>query len=113
MNPYLSTSNKPKRKQILNVEQMPKKEHIKLMSKKISTLHGNYSGYYGYRTDDRLSLFQMEWFNQKSVLDIGCNAGSISLEIAEKFEPKLVDGVDIDPSLIQKARRIHSIKKEP
>jgi 7SK snRNA methylphosphate capping enzyme len=44
------------------------------------------------------------WFEGKRALDIGCNSGAVTIEIAERFRPKHIMGLDIDPSLIAKAR---------
>ena len=72
---------------------------------------GNYPTYYGYRhsstdkIDSRLLMLKREWFEGSRVLDIGCNAGLVSIEIAQHFNPISVEGVDIDPSLIRKARQ--------
>lgn len=43
--------------------------------------YGNYSRYYGYRlegSDPRLGYFDPQWFQNKDVLDIGCNVGEVS-----------------------------------
>eukprot|EP00842_Homolaphlyctis_polyrhiza_P001762 jgi/Hompol1/2587/HPOL_002960-RA len=45
-----------------------------------------------------------EWFRHKRVLDIGCNAGSVTVAIGMLFSPVWIEGVDIDPLLIRKAR---------
>lgn len=42
-------------------------------------------------------------FANKTVLDIGCNDGTVTLLIAMKFFPKLIRGIDIDYTLINKA----------
>lgn len=42
--------------------------------------YGNYSRYYGYRlegSDPRLGFFDPQWFQNKDVLDIGCNVGEV------------------------------------
>lgn len=72
--------------------------------------YGNYNRYYGYRNpkvlqDPRLKLFHREWFQDKTVLDIGCNTGNVTLEIARDFSPKHVLGIDIDSSLITTANK--------
>jgi 7SK snRNA methylphosphate capping enzyme len=48
-------------------------------------------------------------FKQKKVLEIGCGIGTVSLQIAALYEPKIVIGVDIDPTLISAA--IHNMHK--
>lgn len=56
------------------------------------------------RVDSRIFDFKREWFEGKRVLDIGCNAGLLSLDVARIFNPASLIGVDIDPVLISKAR---------
>ncbi|KAJ3010030.1 hypothetical protein HKX48_007611 [Thoreauomyces humboldtii] len=76
---------------------------------RIEIAHGNYPGYYGKRSlrdrfDARLALIDKAWIRGKTVLDVGCNAGLVTFGIAMHFEPKFVEGVDIDPELVKKAR---------
>ncbi|XP_075249911.1 7SK snRNA methylphosphate capping enzyme-like isoform X1 [Convolutriloba macropyga] len=71
---------------------------------------GNYNQYYGYRNpskcdDGRLAFMSPCWFKEKTVLDIGCNTGHLTLSLARKFLPKRVDAIDIDKDLIGIARR--------
>lgn len=73
-------------------------------------VYGNYNKYYGYRNpsfdhDYRLDCFKSEWFEGKSVLDIGCNVGHLTLSIARDFHPKKIIGIDIDQKLIAAARK--------
>lgn len=70
------------------------------------------SRYYGYRNqhsevDLRLLCFSnhRELFENKDILDIGCNIGHITLSIARDFEAKSVIGIDIDNKLIKIARK--------
>jgi 7SK snRNA methylphosphate capping enzyme len=44
-----------------------------------------------------------EYFANKTILDIGCNDGTVVLQIALRFLPKLIRGIDIDYTLINKA----------
>ena len=72
--------------------------------------YGNYDRYYGYRKptkngDKRLSLMKSEHFENKDVLDIGCNNGFITLAIVQKFDPASIVGLDIDGDLISIARK--------
>lgn len=71
--------------------------------------YGNYDRYYGYRNpsteDVRLRSFRREWLENKDILDIGCNAGHVTLCIARDFNPKQIVGIDIDPKLIAFARK--------
>ncbi|KAL2916565.1 hypothetical protein HK105_203998 [Polyrhizophydium stewartii] len=70
--------------------------------------YGNYANYYQRRgqerVDLRLAAMEREWLEGKRVLDIGCNAGAVSLAVGMLFAPALVEGVDIDPDLVRKAR---------
>ncbi|XP_018095264.2 7SK snRNA methylphosphate capping enzyme [Xenopus laevis] len=73
-------------------------------------LHGNYCRYYGYRNpchseDPRLRALKPEWFLGKSVLDIGCNVGHVTLYVAKNMGPSCVVGLDIDGTLINAARQ--------
>ncbi|CDZ98454.1 Predicted methyltransferase [Phaffia rhodozyma] len=82
--------------------------------------HGNYSNYYTKRQaslivgDRRVDLLPLEWIQSKKVLDIGCNAGFVSVEIAQRMSPESVLGVDIDPSLIKRCEThlayVHSLQ---
>ncbi|GFS25065.1 7SK snRNA methylphosphate capping enzyme [Elysia marginata] len=71
---------------------------------------GNYNRYYGYRNvggveDPRLPYFDLKWFKGKDVLDVGCNAGHLTLALADQFQPHKILGMDIDGKLIQAARQ--------
>ncbi|GFR10490.1 7SK snRNA methylphosphate capping enzyme [Trichonephila clavata] len=70
---------------------------------------GNYHQYYGYRnqgqTDPRITCMKQEWFSGKDVLDIGCNAGHLTLALAKCFSPKCIIGIDIDEELIKMAKK--------
>lgn len=72
--------------------------------------YGNYSKYYGYRymglnDDPRLKVMRREWFQGQTVLDIGCNAGHVTLFIAKHWTPRRIVGMDIDGGLIYTARQ--------
>jgi len=70
--------------------------------------HGNYHGYYlkrPFREDPRLALLQPSIFSGKRVLDIGCNEGWVTCEIAQSWAAWKVVGVDIDEALIRGAWR--------
>lgn len=80
--------------------------------------HGNYPAYYGYRLgDNRVDLIDQTLIvagldeglkgmvEGKRCLDIGCNSGSFTIDVAFQFSPSWILGVDIDPDLIHKARR--------
>ncbi|KAF8503929.1 Bicoid-interacting protein 3-domain-containing protein [Gautieria morchelliformis] len=71
-------------------------------------VHGNYRGYYTKRPfvkDPRLALLPSQFFSDAVVLDVGCNEGWVTCEIAQQWGAKKVIGVDIDPELIRAAWR--------
>ncbi|KAI9019890.1 S-adenosyl-L-methionine-dependent methyltransferase, partial [Hyaloraphidium curvatum] len=53
--------------------------------------------------DPRLDAWDAAWFAGRTVLDVGCNAGLVAVEVAARFAPRAVLGVDIDPGLVRKA----------
>ncbi|KAF4704857.1 hypothetical protein FOZ62_030720, partial [Perkinsus olseni] len=80
--------------------------------------HGNYDRYYNYRhetrafVDSRLSALmqylggdQLDFFHDKTVLDIGCNIGFVTFYVAYILGARRVVGVDIDHTLIDQALR--------
>lgn len=88
--------------------------------------HGNYPTYYQYRRaassasildiDPRLQALDLalqkatehgleHYLNNQVCLDVGCNTGAISRDLACHFKARRVVGVDIDPTLITKAIR--------
>ncbi|VDM96347.1 unnamed protein product [Thelazia callipaeda] len=73
--------------------------------------YGNYLRYYGNRIemnsgrDPRMDVLKQEWFEKKSVLDIGCNVGYLTLLIAKEYQPRNIIGIDIDAHLVGLARR--------
>nr|XP_039266667.1 7SK snRNA methylphosphate capping enzyme-like [Styela clava] len=95
-----------------NNEGMSSQSNNKKPSKRPQTAHfqyGNYNKYYGYRNPEKFKDIRMEnlkkdWFKDKDVLDIGCNAGHLTLLIARDYEPRKIVGIDIDDSLIRTAR---------
>ncbi|KAI0346784.1 Bin3-domain-containing protein [Trametopsis cervina] len=69
-------------------------------------IHGNYHGYYSKRPlseDARLELVPPALFKGARVLDIGCNEGWITCQIAQLKGSRKVIGVDIDDTLIRAA----------
>ncbi|VDL65003.1 unnamed protein product [Nippostrongylus brasiliensis] len=50
-------------------------------------------------------ILKKEWFEKKSVLDIGCNVGFLTLSIAKDYCPRRILGIDIDDHLIGVARK--------
>ncbi|XP_029625691.1 7SK snRNA methylphosphate capping enzyme [Salmo trutta] len=72
--------------------------------------YGNYNKYYGYRNpgcaeDPRFRCLRPEWFHGKTVLDLGCNTGHLTLCIAKKLRPARILGLDIDGGLVHAARQ--------
>ena len=87
-----------------------KGEPSKVKEKRNKFQYGNYNQYYGYRNpgnieDLRLQYFKNTWFDDKEVLDIGCNIGHITISVAKNFSPLKVVGIDIDKKLIQIANK--------
>lgn len=74
---------------------------------------GNYAGEYcGLQnlinlSDVRLTVFLRHayLFKDKDILDIGCNVGYMTIAVARRLNPKSIVGVDIDKSLIARARQ--------
>ncbi|KAI0751536.1 Bin3-domain-containing protein [Daedaleopsis nitida] len=69
-------------------------------------VYGNYHGYYNKRpatNDQRLALVPEDLFEGKRVLDVGCNEGFVTCEIAQVLGAKRVIGVDIDDTLVRAA----------
>ena len=68
--------------------------------------HGNYKAYYrkrSYDTLERVSCFKREWFTGKKCIDIGCNEGAVTLQLAESFGPDSIMGIDLDARMIDAA----------
>ncbi|AET05230.1 putative RNA methyltransferase bin3, bin3-type S-adenosyl-L-methionine binding protein [Medicago truncatula] len=88
--------------------------------------YGNYKSYYNYRIaegvdeDPRLKVFKKEWFQGKDCLDIGCNSGIITIQIALKFNCRSILGIDIDSDRVEDANwnlrktdRLKSARNKP
>lgn len=81
--------------------------------------YGNHSCYYGYqgfygdkwegrvgaKEDPRLRLLEADWFRDKTVLDIGCGTGHVTLAVARRFNPAHILGVELDKSLVHAAHQ--------
>ena len=50
-------------------------------------------------------VMQKPWFQNRKVLDIGCNEGLVTLGLAARFGTAQIIGVDIDEYLIKEACR--------
>lgn len=87
---------------------------------KHTPVHGNYHGYYTKRpsvNDPRLGLLPKDLFLGARVLDVGCNEGWVTCEIAQSWGAERVVGVDIDEVLIRAAwkrrRTVWSLQEPP
>ncbi|KAI0082433.1 Bin3-domain-containing protein [Panus rudis PR-1116 ss-1] len=72
----------------------------------LTPIYGNYHSYYNKRPfvrDPRLALLPRNYFLDARVLDVGCNEGAVTCEIAQIWGARRVIGVDIDDSLIRSA----------
>ncbi|KAJ0029864.1 hypothetical protein Pint_13238 [Pistacia integerrima] len=97
-------------------------QQVKKRKRKEVFPFGNYKNYYGYRIgegldeDPRLKVFKEEWFQGKNCLDIGCNSGIITIQIAKKFQCRSILGVDIDSNRVEDAywhlRKIVKMEKD-
>ncbi|CRK90629.1 CLUMA_CG004331, isoform A [Clunio marinus] len=96
-------------------------ENNKNKRKFVEFKYGNYSNYYFKRfksesieKDSRITLFEShpEFFRHKKILDIGCNSGYITIQIAKKLSPTEILGVDLDGNLIDQARRDLEIERK-
>ncbi|KAH8295361.1 hypothetical protein KR018_010396 [Drosophila ironensis] len=83
-------------------------------------VYGNYKHYYGKRIldkdfhDIRLDVLgtQPDLFRDKQLLDIGCNSGHLSMQIASMFKVKSLVGLDIDAGLVKDAQnRVAYLKR--
>ncbi|XP_015260770.1 PREDICTED: 7SK snRNA methylphosphate capping enzyme-like [Cyprinodon variegatus] len=86
---------------------------------KLRYQYGNHCRYYGYQAsysdghdgrvgaeeDPRLRLLEADWFREKTVLDVGCGAGHMTLAISRKFGPAHILGVELDGRLVHAARQ--------
>ncbi|KAF2126280.1 hypothetical protein P153DRAFT_298357 [Dothidotthia symphoricarpi CBS 119687] len=63
--------------------------------------------------DARLNLLRTlipAIFEGKKCLDIGCNAGSVSCQLAFDFHAASVTGIDIDPELVAQAEKLSALR---
>uniref|UniRef100_A0A3B5M7Y9 RNA methyltransferase n=1 Tax=Xiphophorus couchianus TaxID=32473 RepID=A0A3B5M7Y9_9TELE len=59
----------------------------------------------GTAPDPRLRLLEADWFRDRTVLDVGCGAGHMTLAIARSFNPAHILGVELDERLVHAARQ--------
>lgn len=59
----------------------------------------------GAEEDPRLRLLEADWFRDKTVLDVGCGAGHMTLSIARRFGPAHILGVELDRQLVHAAKQ--------
>ncbi|CAO3650289.1 unnamed protein product [Cunninghamella blakesleeana] len=135
-NPYLSedTSNKRCENQTLNKfnyhdQHKTNSDNHSNQSKNTNPkqsqdkfIYGNYANYYKLRRsttdpfDVRLSLLEKSMFENKKILDIGCNSGNVTIVIGKYCKPQHILGVDIDEQLINKAnsllKTVYSLQKQ-
>ncbi|KAF1917537.1 Bicoid-interacting protein 3-domain-containing protein [Ampelomyces quisqualis] len=88
----------------------------------MATQWGNYSDYSGtakaagsaiHVRDPRLDLARdlvPDLFSAKNCLDIGCNAGGVSCQLAFLHRAADVTGVDIDPKLVGQAKKLLALR---
>lgn len=115
-------SNEPEAPTELSNKRQRQKAEKKKREKRepLPCIYGNYQRYYGYRRageakgslDPRVDCLQRSWIENKRVVDIGCNSGLLTLQVAKKWKPSRMEGFDIDGTLVDAARkRIRGAKK--
>jgi 7SK snRNA methylphosphate capping enzyme len=63
--------------------------------------------------DPRLKILNTlipDLFTAKHCLDVGANAGTVSVQLAFDFDAASVAGVDIDPSLVGQAEKLYALR---
>lgn len=102
----------PSKKMRLEIPNHSQNTNRKEKRNEAKYIYGNYNRYYGYRIgkkseDIRLDAFKnhSELFDNKEILDIGCNDGSVTIAIAKRFPIQFITGFDIDQNLISLARK--------
>ncbi|KAF2801706.1 S-adenosyl-L-methionine-dependent methyltransferase [Mytilinidion resinicola] len=78
---------------------------------------GNYKSYYTHfrspvSPDTRLTQLSTFITGGKRILDLGCNSGKLTLELASHFAASEVVGVDLDLFLIEQAEKAKSSEKQ-
>lgn len=59
----------------------------------------------GSEEDPRLRLLEADWFRDKTVLDVGCGAGHMTMSVARRFDPAHILGVELDKQLVHAANQ--------
>ena len=62
--------------------------------------------------DPRLSILKKKYIRKRTVLDIGCNAGYLTIAMAKELRPRLMFGIDLDGILISKARKVLNLRAQ-
>ena len=76
---------------------------------------GNHQRYYGYRKkvdasesgrrgDARLRFLDGAWWRGAKAKDVGCNDGTFTAQLARRFAPRFLLGVDADAGLVRAAQ---------
>ena len=66
--------------------------------------HGNFKRYYSLRpgvNESRLAHLPAGFFVGRRLLDVGCNAGELTLLVTRRHHPVFVEGLDIDGDLVR------------
>lgn len=94
-----------------NTTSNPSEAQPKMLPLTAKYQFGNYNRYFGFNSldessDVRLKIFMQNsyLFRGKTMLDIGCNVGHMTVAVAKKLQPKTIVGIDIDSHLIARAR---------
>uniref|UniRef100_A0A7E4ZV65 RNA methyltransferase n=1 Tax=Panagrellus redivivus TaxID=6233 RepID=A0A7E4ZV65_PANRE len=93
-----------------SISSAPKVKSDKARQNAIRYRFGNYNRYYGTKpqlgiVDYRLNYLCRDMFEEKNVLDVGCNSGLLTISIAREFLPTRIVGIDLDPHLIRAAKQ--------
>ncbi|KAI1730527.1 bicoid-interacting protein 3 (Bin3) domain-containing protein [Ditylenchus destructor] len=104
-----SSDNKNEQQKIVdNVK--PTKKNLKQEAMVNRYRYGNFNNYRtlnreSFQFDPRVDIFCEDWFKDRKVLDVGCNAGVMAISIAVLFSPRKIVGIDLDYHLIAQARK--------
>lgn len=107
-------NNSPSKKLRLELPKIVSNGHNEaaMAKNKKKFIYGNYNRYYGYRCEKNIEDVRLialgqydHLFNDKEILDVGCNDGSLTIALAKRFSINFISGMDIDANLIAKARQ--------